>query len=318
MKDRTRERRPITDDSLSLGDNRRVWEWNVRWDAEEETGYKPTVMDLASKWADVLPGWRGAPVPIDTDIVQSDLKDSALWYVSDISLKSTEMRDFHVLSQEWKRVEIANPLQIPFRWTGCETATVEIPAYADVDGKPLITRAGEPILGLTQRANVWRLTGERNVPGFPNWMKEYGASTNSDTVRVGSIAVPKDHLSLQKLSLGDIDDSVKVAGQPILFRKMELEVWWNPRSWVTEVLHQGFYELQKVTQTTKSGGTKTLEVPVRCTNDGKDTQKPVFLNSDGYRPRDKDGNIKTILEPTDIVVLRFFLDKRLPYNPLIR
>lgn len=317
MKDRSRRRAKGVDDGLRLfGNHRRVWDWNVRWDREPGEA-EPTLVEMAEKWQDFLPGHVGTPIGPDTDLVADDFKDLGEWYVSDTSLTGTESIDHYVVSQEWKSVEIANPLRVPFRWTGCESVVIETPAYVDADGKLLVTKAGELILGITRKQKTWRLTGERNVPAFPRWMEKYGASVNSDTVRIGSIPVPPNHLQLQRLSLGDEDRSTKIAGRSIIFRRMQLEVWWNPASWTLEVLNAGFYELQTEKQIRTEKVSK-VAFPVRCTNDGKDTQRPVLLDANGKRPRDKDGNIKTLLEPKDVVVLYFNLDERLPYLPLVR
>lgn len=265
----------------------RTWEWTV-----DTGGRELDTMALGVQWPDFFPGF------VD-----------GLWYVTGVAADSLAPgSDFIKVVQTWRRVEYENPLAVPFRWTAVESTEIEIPATRDIDGRPLCTRAGEPILGLTYSQKVWKLRGTRNIAGIPLWLADYGKSTNADRVRIGTVSVPPNCLQLQGVQIGDEDDSVKVAGRTIIFRPMNLEFWWNPSTWTTEVLHMGFYELQN----TAARG-KPIWTPVRV-----DSDTPVFLNDLGQRPRHADGTPKALLEPSEIKVLHFNMNDRKPYSKLIR
>lgn len=303
MKDRTRELATKVATEATVDEEQRFLDWNLRWD-----GDPPEMVDLWRKWDDFIPGY-----------VERDRRNGTSWIVEDVSLKQIGMSTgLYMVSVEWIRLDIEDPLKIPFRWTGCEAASIEVPAWVDENGKMIQTTAGEPIVGMNRKLTIWKLTGTKNVPGFPNWMTTHGESVNSDSVRVGSISVPPEQLSLQGLSLGDIDDSTRIGKKRILYRPMEVEVWWNPFYWREYVLNQGFYELSKQTVTNSKGKEVEVDSLVRCQQNGQDAQKPCLLDREGRRPRDKDGNVKAVLSPGDVVVLDFQLNKKLPYRQLLR
>ena len=292
----TRERQQGQEDSLGLEETgERIWLWGV-----DTGGRELDTMALSLLWADFIPGFA-----------------DGLWYVTGLATGSVAPgTDFLMVTQTWRRIEYENPLEEPFRWTGVESMEIEIPACRDSDGRPIMTTAGEPILGLTIVQKVWRFTGTKKIAGIPLWLADYGRSVNSDTVRVGTVAIPPNQLQLQKVRVGDEDDSTKVAGRTIIFRPLEIEVWWNPATWLTEVLNMGFYELQKVSE--PDDGDRTTSSKARWTPVKVDSDTPVFLNAYGQRPRYKDGTVKAILDPSEIVILKFNMNEKLPYSKLFR
>lgn len=289
-----RERATGLDDRAAInGDNRRVWDWNV-----------------------YLGDW-----PHDLEFLQSTRGNedftpgfvSGGWYVDDVSMTENGVgTGFVIVSQSWRRLEYENPLNVPFRITSMESIDLQVPAYADFDGKVLQTTAGEPLLGMTRTVKVWRFTGTRNIPGIPAWLANYGKATNSDIVRLGSVPVPANCLQLASVRIGDEDGSTKIAGRSIIYRPMELELWWNPESWTTEVLNMGFYELVNVALRGDP-----IWVPMRIARNGQPVDSPQFLGEDGRTFRDEQGNLRSLLKRNEIIVLKFNMFERLSFSKLI-
>lgn len=306
MKNRTRERGRGLDISGDLTSERDVWDWNVRWD-RTDSGEPPTGEELAARFEDFQVG-----------AIRQHGRGAGKWYVANLDARETDARDFFTVSQEWLRIdENADPFKRPLKWLGAESGVLEVPAYRDANGRPLQTAAGEPILGLTRKVKTWRFTAQKWVAGIPTFLSHHAATVNKDTVRIGALPIPPTQLSLQRIQLGEESDRFSIAGRKILARPLTMELWWNTEGWTTQVLNAGFYELQEVQQAF-GNGTRRVKIPVRCQNNGQDTQKPVMLDRNGARPRDKDGNVKVILEPSDIVVLEFLLDESRTYAPLLR
>lgn len=291
----TRERAKGIDEKAGLFDEgSKVWLWNI-----DTGGRDLELADLMKKWDDFQPGYA-----------------EGIWYVDGVDVaENGSGTDFLTVTQSWRRVETANPLLKPFRWTGMESMEIQIPAWMDADRKLCVTTAGEPLVGMTRVQRIWRFTGEKNIPGIPAWLAEYGRSTNADTVRIGTVAIKPNCLQLQSVRIGDEDSSTKVAGRTIIFRPLQVEVWWNPFTWTTEVLNAGLYELRRLNLRELK---KAVYVPVRISNNGDNVDSPQFLDKNGFRPRDEAGNPKALIGPEDIHILRFNFDDRLPYAKLFR
>lgn len=306
----TRERAHGTDQNAGLFDTgSKVWLWNIDTAGNQDL----QIEDLWKLWDDFLPGY-----------VEGG------WVVDNVDLKENGAgTDFRIVSQSWRRLETDNPLEIPFKITGMESLEMMVPAYKDFDGKVLQTTAGEPLLGMTRPVKVWRFTGAKNLAGIPAWLADYGKATNADTIRIGTVPIPPNCLQLAAVRIGDEDDSTKIGGRKIIFRPMEIEFWWNPETWTTDVLNMGFYELQEFTVqppraagVTELGGNPgkgvTYKLPVRMQNNGTPVDSPQFLNNAGQRFRDKDGKVRSLLKANEIIVLHFNMFERLPFRKLMR
>lgn len=286
----------------TFDDGSRVWIWNVDTGGRDVDGD-----DLRRLFDDFTPGFT-----------------QGKYYVDGVDLQEiVPGAEFIQVVQSWRRIETENPLNVPFKWVGMESIDLEIPTTVDLDGKPVVTTAGEPIIGMTRNQKVWRFSGEKNIAGIPAWLALYGRSTNSDTIRIGTVAIPPGQLQLQKVRIGPEDDSTQVAGRKIIFRKLEIEFWWNTAGWMTELLNMGFYELQDVSPVRlNADGTPAPRKPkyrlVRISNTGSQADRPFFLNKKGQRPRDKEGNVLTEIPPSEVVVLHFNFNERLPYSRLLR
>lgn len=240
-----------------------------------------------------------------------------------IRLTQTESDTLYILEAEFVPYIYKTPFFEPIEWEW-ESAILEIPAYVDVDGKPIVTTAGEPIIGLTRKLKLWNIRGTRNVSGVPKWFRDYGFSVNSDNVTLDGQKFKKNELQLQRLSLGSWD-SQTIEGTEYRYRPLSFEFWFNPLTWSTEVLNMGFNELvvKEIQQFDKDGNaiegkTRKVAYPVRATNGTEPTTSRVFLNKTGQRPRDNTNTIKQQLAPSDIVVLKFDLEEKLPYSVLVK
>lgn len=284
------------DDDIDEDVSTLVREWNV---ITNDTKTELTIYDVFDAEPRFLPG-----------TVFDHLK------VNNVRLKQTESNCIYRLEAEFVRYEHKTPFFVPIDWEW-ETSVLEIPAYADYKGRPCVTTAGEPIAGLTRRLKLWVIRGTRNVPGVPSWFRDYGVSVNSDRVTIDGERFKENELQLQRLSLGTWDSTV-IGKREYRFRPVSFEFWFNPLTWTSEVLNLGFNEL--VIREVEVAGQKVKRLfQVRATNaDGDETKNRVFLNKEGQRPRELNGDIKTTLKPKDIITLKFDLDDRLPYMPLLK
>lgn len=293
-----------TDDNLTTDAATIVREWAIETDGTDHSVY-----DVIAEFPQFTPG----ALTVDGLVV------------GNVNLKNRGTSDWLTLEVEYSNAEFDSPLQKPIDWTW-DSARVEVPAWVDAKGRPLVTTAGEIIPGLTRKIRIWNVRGTRNVPGVPSWiLAGYGDSVNGDSVRLDGINFQPNYLALEKLSIGTWQE-YKVQGRAVRFREMSFEFWYNPLSWSTFALNRGFVELltrEEVLETDSDGNpTKKRKVPyqIRATNNaGEEVNSPVFLDKNGKRPRDKTtGLIKEQLAPADIVVLRFDLQNALPYAPLLR
>lgn len=231
-------------------------------------------------------------------------------------LTNTDCTYLYRLEVEFEQYTYQTPYLEPIDWQW-ETAFIEVPAYIDAKKRPIVTDAGEPIAGLKRRVKLWIARGTRKVANIPDWVWDYGVSVNKDVVKIDGRSFNPDELQLQRLSIGSWD-SIEINKRKFAYRPLDIEIWFNPLTWRTPVLNQGFVELVERTFTDDRGVERTRYVQVRCTNaDGTPTDKKVFLNASGQRPRNDDGSLKQPLEPADIRVLKFDLDDALPYKPLV-
>jgi len=238
--------------------------------------------------------------------------------INNLRIRNTDSDELYILEVEFIPYEFKTPFSVPIEWEW-ESASIEVPAYADENGKPLVLTSGEPIEGLTRRINLWVLKGTRSIPGVPKWLRGYGVSVNSDRVKIDGQTFEPNNLQLQRLSIGKWQETT-IGKTDVRFRSMNFELWWNPNTWSTLVPNKGFSELMFYEYYDISAGKKRVAAyQVRATNaEGEETKHRVFLNRDGQRPRDADGNVRENLDPRDIITLKFDLDKKLPYSPILK
>ena len=237
--------------------------------------------------------------------------------INNVKLKSTAADSIYILDVEYVFSEYKTPFHVPIEWEW-ETAFLEIPAYTDNKGRPCVTEAGEPILGLTRKLKLWVFRGKRNVPGVPPWFRNYGVSMNSDNVKIDGQDFVKRELELQRIGLGGWE-SQTINRREYRYRPLSFEMWFNPLTWTTEVLNLGFNELLVRRYVDPFGSVKYESFQVRAVNaEGEETKDRVFLDKNGQRPRDDDGNVKIKLDASDITTLKFDLEDELPYTPLLK
>lgn len=284
--------------------------WNV---ITNETDVELTVFDVVAQVPIFQPGYV-----IGTGAARRRLED--------MRLRHTESRCIYTLECDFVPFEFKTPYLVPIEWSW-ETATIEIPTFSDAKGRPLVTTAGEPIVGLTRPLKCWILSGTRNIPSVPDWVEQYGTSVNKDRVTLDGHPFAPGKLQLQKMSIGTFETQT-INGKEYRYRPLSFEFWFNPLGWQTELGNLGYVELQRNTfeetvtdpDTGEERVVRTNQVnQVRATDDGGEpTNNRVWLDKDGLRPRGEDGKPKKTLKQSELVFLKFDLLDELPYGPLLR
>lgn len=246
--------------------------------------------------------------------------------LDDMRLRNTESDAVYTLECDFVPFEYKTPLLVPIEWTW-ETTRIDVPTFSDFKGKPLVTAAGEPIVGQTRPVKAWVISGSRNVSRVPEWFRDIGVSVNKDRVKLDGETFAPGTLQLQKVSLGNWEEQ-EVDGKTYRYRPLSFEFWFNPVGWKTVLGNLGYLELQTTesVQTitdADTGEQKTKKVrtlnQVRATDDGGEpTTARVWLDKKGLRPRGDDGKPKKSLAPKELEFLEFDLLEELAYGPLLK
>ncbi|MCR9200433.1 MAG: hypothetical protein NXI04_17495 [Planctomycetaceae bacterium] len=300
------------DDLASTDDVTQTRKWNI---FTNDTTTELTVFDVMEQVPIFRPGVTIGRAPLQRRL-------------TDMRLRETESNYIYTLECDFSLFEYKTPFLVPIDWTW-ESTILEIPAYVDNKGRPIVTTAGEPISGMFRRIKCWIISGTRNVPGVPDWFREYGVSVNKDSPRLDGVRFKPKELQLQKMSLGAWQTQT-INGKEYRYRPLSFEFWFNPLTWTTEVFNLGYNELivrpfEEVE--VSASGKETVKkgfrsYQVRATDgQGNETRQRVFLNKLGQRPRqiiNREVIIKEPLEPKDIITLKFDLDEELPYARLLK
>lgn len=216
-----------------------------------------------------------------------------------------------------------NPLDEPAKIEfNSELITVE--RYTDRQGRPIVNRAGSLIKTKIEIPQVV-ISIQKNIAVFNSWITDINGIINNSPVRIRGKLFPTGNLKVTKVQIGDIEYKNDI---PYMVAKLEMRV--DNDGWIVPVLNQGYYELIEDQKKTKNGS--RVMIPVRCRTgvygpngcDGEPEAEPVFLDDKGQRPSEYflENNVrkkrpKTILDPSDIVLLKFDVHtlydfKRLP------
>lgn len=198
-----------------------------------------------------------------------------------------------------------DPLDEPavFDWS---SQIITLPVFEDESGEPIVTTAGEPILGITEEFALWTAEVTKNIPRAPQWLKSYGNAINSDRVQLDGETFEAETLKTGELSI------TRAESNDVEYRVLKLKITHNPLGWARVFPNAGFYELNTIVERGRR-----REVLKRMTDSlGQAVTSPKFLDANGRRPRDKQGNVREQLDKEDLIFLKKFTKKRLPFSAL--
>ena len=187
------------------------------------------------------------------------------------------------------------------------------PLTRNIQGRPLRTAAGEPILGLEQEEKYLEISISKNFRRAPEWAYDYWNAINRDVVTIEGRRFPKQTLFVDSIGISKWQTAQVTEKQTIRYKTLSLKMLVNPETWLRRLPNAGYYELVKDRKGTRSVYTRILDAS------GQPVDRPQFLNKDGERPRvtiDGKRIIKFPLDPEDIVVLKEQTRPEKPFNIL--
>ena len=206
-----------------------------------------------------------------------------------------------------------NPLNRPAEITldGNET---QIPVYQDGEGTWYVNTAGDLLEGVTEdyEQPVWRVA--KNLAKTPQWILRYPGAVNSDTVRLDGLTFQPGELRLKRLRRGGVQEENDQS-----YYSLSYELHFREGGWLRQIPNRGHHEIAATGRVIWGQGGLQSEYERRRILVGSPaapTEEPVFLNQHGAAYRDEDGNVRTKLDPDEIVMLEFKRGQRLPFSVL--
>ncbi|TWT51843.1 hypothetical protein KOR42_33160 [Thalassoglobus neptunius] len=217
---------------------------------------------------------------------------------------------------------IENPLSVP---ASVELSSVDEEKTFERDylGKPIATKAGQLIQGVTDQVPLTIFSVTKNIPiQFRNWMLTYGRAINQEPVNFSGEPLAPKTLQLARLNVSGIQYLNRIA-----YRVATLEIAHNPDTWVKKLLNRGTVEINLVKETNSRGRTTWVKRPGPIRDHlGGIVETPMFLDEDGQAIRvdslgrnvslarrlnalrshgSIDAQLKQQLQPRDILTLEF-------------
>ena len=118
------------------------------------------------------------------------------------------------------------------------TELVEEPTLFDSTGKPIMTRAGEWIPGVTRERPLLTYIVEKNLGVDPGWLETHLGAVNRDPVRLRGRTCLPNTLMLRRLSLGKYVTENRTRYTPASF-----ELHYDPQTWIKRLWNNGTIQL---------------------------------------------------------------------------
>lgn len=188
-----------------------------------------------------------------------------------------------------------------------DSQVVEQEVLWDAKNKPITTKAGEFLTGVTRKRLIYEYRVTKNLAKDPDFMDTHGCALNSDNVRIrGKNRKPRT-LILQAASLSPytVENNQR-------HTECSLSLLYDPLGWTERVWNRGVVELVKTRQPyiTKAGEVKHKVVwtqrPIRRGTPLANVTEPVPLNDTGqavvdYLNPDSDD----VVNPETLIQLKF-------------
>ncbi len=247
-------------------------------------------------------------------------------------------------SLQFEQPKSDNPLNDPAE-IDSDTELVSEERYTDRKGRPTTNTAGD-LIRITVEIPRLTIRVQKNISLNNAWLSDIAGIVNSAAIRIDGKLYPAGTLKVLRAAVGKIEYRSEIA-----YRVAKLEIRHKKEGWESVSLNQGYNEIID-DETAVGANGKFLKKKVRARmgfygthgGDLEPEPNPVFLDKDGYRPREsfigqfkqypdpkfvtvnvngkklkvkaKGGIPKLILEPRDIVLLKFDILDLYDFNKL--
>lgn len=206
-----------------------------------------------------------------------------------------------------------DPLQRPAVITG-QTSLIELPSNRDWKGMPIVTTAGEPLLGIMRQIPAVDYTVKKNLSQDPQWLLTHLGAVNSDIVTLRGLPWKPRTLLLSAVQLGEYTTEDRSTYSEFL-----LTINANPLTWSQEVFNVGTLQLLPFEEQ-RNGKKITVyrQVPILEGDPPAPVQEPVPLDEFGRYAGDSfQKSSKQPLKPTKLISLNFHVQPELRFNNIL-
>lgn len=202
-----------------------------------------------------------------------------------------------------------------------DTSLVEQPANRTWEGRPTVTTAGEPILGVMQQIPLVEYTVQKNLASDPSWLQSHLGAVNADPIQLRGLTWAPKTLLLASCSGGKFTTENRATYAPYTLKLMA-----DYRTWTQEVWNQGTVQLKKVWRTYDDPNTKSglahkqvwVQVPIETGDPPEPVTDPVPIDINGvaiidYLQKDQ----KQPIRPDALIKLYFETQKCLPFQGVL-
>lgn len=182
--------------------------------------------------------------------------------------------------------EIENPLERPpdVKWGTVEYTEARL---TDLDGKPLVSTAGEPLADIQIESPGLVADVTVNLPDKPLWFRGMINAVNQGTVSFDGESFKAGELRIKALGCSSYQTE-----QRIRFRQLTMQLQSREGGWQKQVLNRGYYQLvEKLVE--RDGVEKKVKFPEQIKVDGVPAVEPQLLTREGSHLKltDDDGQL---------------------------
>lgn len=196
---------------------------------------------------------------------------------------------------------LARPARISIRGRGRSA-----PYFTDSNGLPLVNTAGDPLLGATREFHDAVINVQKNLAALPSWLDTYIDSINSDDVRIKGRTWKKGTLLYVPESFDEVQDAKR------FYWDAKIQLIYNREGWTDVFPNVGRRELKpglkgedllKLPEEERAAAAQDKLIDILVGDPPRVTTEPVWLDRNGAAIRDSAGNVKTKLDPSELIFI---------------
>lgn len=151
---------------------------------------------------------------------------------------------------------------------------IDEPTLVDAMDRPIMTRAGEWIAGVTRSRPLLTYVVTKNLGTDPAWMETHLGAVNRDPVRLRGRICASNTLMLRRFSMSPYTTQNRTR-----FTVCSFELHYDPRKWIKRIWNVG--TIQLVEFTTAEGAKAYRQERILAGRDQQPVETPVPLDKKG-------------------------------------